>query len=114
MEQIPDSLIESARIDGANEYVTWWKIVMPNVRPAWLTLTILMFQALWGETGGQFLRDEAIKPLSFAMQQIAMGGVARQGAFSAVSLLMFVVPVAFFIFTQSHIIETMATSGMKE
>jgi len=114
MEQIPDSLIESARIDGANEYTTWWRIVMPNVRPAWLTLTILMFQSLWGDTGGQFLRDEAIKPLSFAMQQIAMGGAARHGASSAVSLLLFTVPVAFFIFTQSHIIETMATSGMKE
>ena len=114
MEQIPDSLIESARLDGATEYRTFWSIIMPNVKPAWLTLTILMFQILWGETGGQFIRDEALKPLSFAMQQIAMGGVARVGAFSAVSLIMFVVPVVFFIVAQSNIIETMTSSGMKE
>jgi len=114
MEQIPDSLLESARIDGASEYRTFWTIVMPNVKPAWLTLMILMFQLLWGETGGQFIRSEQLKPLSFAMQQIAMGGVARVGAFSAVSLILFVVPVTFFIAAQSNIIETMATSGMKE
>jgi len=114
MEQIPDSIIESAKIDGASEIRIFWSIVMPNVKPAWLTLAILMFQMLWGETGGLFLRSEELKPLSFSMQQIAMGGIARAGAFSAVSLILFTVPVVFFIFAQSRIIETMATSGIKE
>jgi len=114
MEQVPDSLIESAQLDGASEYRIFWSIIMPNVKPAWLTLMILMFHTLWGETGGQFIRYEHLKPLSFAMQQIAMGGVARVGAFSAVSLILFTVPVTFFIVTQGNIIETMATSGMKE
>ena len=114
MEQIPDSLLESARLDGASEYRVFWTIIMPNVKPAWLTLSILMFQTLWGETGGQLIRSEQLKPLSFAMQQIAMGGVARVGAFSAVSLILFIVPVGFFIVAQGNIIETMATSGMKE
>jgi len=114
MEQIPDSIIESAKIDGASEFRVFWSIIMPNVKPAWLTLSILMFQLLWGETGGLFLRSEELKPLSFSMQQIAMGGIARAGAFSAVSLILFIVPVLFFIFAQSRIIETMATSGIKE
>jgi len=114
MEQIPDSIIESAKIDGASEFKIYWSIVMPNVKPAWLTLAILMFQLLWGETGGLFLRSEELKPLSFSMQQIAMGGIARAGAFSAVSLILFTVPVVFFIFAQSRIIETMASSGIKE
>jgi len=114
MEQIPDSIIESAKLDGASEFRVFWSIIMPNVKPAWLTLAILMFQLLWGETGGLFLRSEELKPLGFAMQQIAMGGIARAGAFSAVSLILFIVPVLFFIFAQSRIIETMATSGIKE
>src|SRR5690625_3725915 len=38
MEEIPDSLLESARIDGASEYKIFWTIVMPMVKPAWLTL----------------------------------------------------------------------------
>lgn len=114
MEQIPDSLIESARLDGANEYKIFWTIIMPNVKPAWLTLTILMFQYLWGTTGSNFLRSEQLKPLNFALNQIVAGGVARAGAGSAVGLILMTVPIAFFIIAQSNIIETMSTSGMKE
>ena len=114
MEQIPDSLVESARIDGCSEAKIWWTVVMPNVKPAWLTLIILMFQALWATTGGVFLRDEALKPLTFAMGQIAAGGVARAGVGAAVMFITMMVPVTFFIFSQGKIIETMTTSGMKE
>ena len=114
MEQVPDSLIESARLDGASEFFIWRKIVMPNVKPAWLTLIILMFQMLWATTGGVFLRSEELKPLTFAMNQIAQGGVARAGAGAAVMLITMAVPITFFIFSQSKIIETMATSGMKD
>ena len=58
MEQLPDSLMESARLDGAGEFRIFWSIVMPNVKPAWLTLAIFQFQQMWGNTGGTFLRDE--------------------------------------------------------
>ena len=114
MEQIPDSLIESARLDGASEFRIYWSIVMPNVKPAWLTLTILMFQALWGNTGGVLLRSEQLRPLSFALNQVAAGGVARAGVGASVGFLMMMVPITFFIFAQSRIIETMTTAGMKE
>jgi len=114
MEQIPDSLVESARLDGASEFSIYWTIIMPNVKPAWLTLVILMFQALWATTGGVFLRSEQLKPLNFAMSQIVGGGIARAGAGAAVMLIMMSVPITFFIFSQSKIIETMTTSGMKE
>lgn len=114
MEQIPDSLLESARIDGASEYLIYWRIVMPNVKPAWLTLMILMFQSLWGTTGGGFLRSEQLKPLNYALNQIVQGGIARVGAASAVGLILMIVPIVLFIITQSNIIETMTTSGMKE
>ena len=114
MGQIPDSLIESARIDGAIEFTIYARIVMPNVKPAWLTLIILMFQQLWATTGGIFLRSEQLKPLSFAMNQIVGGGIARAGAGAAVMLFMMSVPIIFFIVSQSRILETMATSGLKD
>jgi ABC-type glycerol-3-phosphate transport system permease component len=114
MRQIPDSLIESARLDGAKEFFIWRKIVMPNVKPAWLTLIILMFQALWGNTGGVLIRSEQLRPLTFAMQQLAGGGIARAGVGAAVMLITMAVPVTFFIVSQSQMIETMATSGMKD
>lgn len=114
MEQIPDSLIESARLDGASEYQIFYKIIMPNVKPAWLTLTILMFQFLWGNTGANFLRSEQLKPLNYALNQIVQGGVARAGAANAVGVVLMSVPIIFFIYAQSNILETMSTSGMKE
>lgn len=114
MEQIPDSLIESARLDGASEYKIFWTIIMPNVKPAWLTLAVLQFQQMWGNTGSAFLRDEELKPLQFALQQIVNGGPARTGAGAVVTLIIAAIPITFFIICQSSIIETMTTSGMKE
>jgi multiple sugar transport system permease protein len=107
-------MVESARIDGASEYKIYWRIVMPNVKPAWLTLIILSFQGLWANTGGVFLRNEELKPLSYAMNQIAGGGIARAGAGAAVMFIMMIVPVTFFIIAQSQMIETLTTSGMKD
>ena len=114
MTQIPDSLIESARIDGASEFRIYANIVMPNVKPAWLTVIILMFHSLWAATGGVFLRSEVLKPLSFALNQIVGGGIARQGSGAAVALIMMIPPIVFFLISQAQIMETMATSGMKE
>jgi ABC-type glycerol-3-phosphate transport system permease component len=114
MEQIPVSLMESARLDGAGETRIFWSIIMPNVKPAWMTLAIFQFQSLWGNTGNMFLRDEQIKPLQFAMQQITAGGAQRAGASAAVAFIIAAIPITFFLCTQSKILETMTTSGMKD
>ncbi|MCR5829270.1 MAG: carbohydrate ABC transporter permease [Lachnospiraceae bacterium] len=114
MEQLPISLMESARLDGASEYRIFWSIVMPNVKPAWLTLAIFQFQQMWGNTGSMFLRDEQLKPLQFALQQIAAGGTARAGASAAVTFIIAAVPILFFLACQSNVLETMTTSGIKE
>ncbi len=114
MEQLPDSLMESARLDGASEWKIFWSIVMPNVKPAWLTLAIFQFQQMWGNTGGLFLRNEELKPLQYALQQITAGGTARAGAAAAVTFIVAAVPIIFFLICQSNVLETMTTSGMKD
>lgn len=114
MEQIPDSLIESARLDGANEVIIFWKIVMPNVKPAWLTLAIFQFQHMWSNTGALFLRNEELKPLQYALSQISQGGAARAGAAAAVTFIIAAVPITFFVICQKNVLETMTTSGMKD
>ncbi|WDH85090.1 MULTISPECIES: carbohydrate ABC transporter permease [Paenibacillus] len=114
MEQIPDALIEAAKIDGASEYRIFWSVVMPNVKPAWLTLIILLFQILWGTDGNGFIYSENLKTLTSATTNIIQGGIARAGVGAAVALIMMSVPITIFVFSQSRIIETMATSGMKE
>lgn len=114
MEQIPDSLLEAAKIDGASEYRIFFQIVMPLVKPAWLTLTILSFQTLWGTWGGNFIYSEQLKTLPYALNQIIQGGIVRAGPGAAVAMFMMIVPVTIFIVSQSSIIQTMASSGMKE
>lgn len=114
MEQLPDSLMESARLDGAGEFRIFWSIVMPNVKPAWLTLAIFQFQQMWSNTGGTFLRDEQLKPLQYALYQISAGGAARAGAGAAVTFIIAAVPITFFLICQSNVLETMTSSGMKE
>jgi len=88
--------------------------MMPLARPAWLTLVILQFQGLWGATGGTYIYSEKLKPLSYALSQIVGGGVARTGVAAAVALFMLIVPLTVFVISQSNVIETMATSGIKE
>ncbi len=115
MEQVPDSLIDAASIDGASPMKTLFTVVMPVVKPAWITLFIISFQNLWVTTGGSFIYSENLKPLSAMLSQIAAdAGVARTGVVAAASLLMFVIPVVIFILSQSNVMETMATSGMKD
>lgn len=114
MGQVPDDLIESAYIDGANDFQIYWRIIMPLAKPAWLTLIILQFQGLWGNTGGSFIYEEKLKPISHALSQIVGGGVARTGVAAAVTLMMIMVPLSIFIISQSNVIETMATSGIKD
>ena len=112
--QIPDSLLEAATIDGAQEFTIYWKIIMPLCKPAWITLVILSFQPMWGTTGGVFIYSEELKPVSYVLSQLVSGGIARTGVSSAVSLIMMLVPVAVFVISQSNVIETMSTSGMKD
>lgn len=113
-QMVPNSVLESARMDGAKEITVFWKIVMPMVKPAWLTLIIFSMQGLWGIGETRFIQSEELKTLNYALSQILAGGIARTGTGSAAGVLMMIVPIVVFIITQSNIIETMSTSGMKE
>src|SRR5690606_6806607 len=114
MEQLPDSMLEAAKIDGASEYRIYWTIVMANVKPAWLTLLILQFPALWGTDGGNFIYSENLKTLHYALGQISEGGIARAGVAAAVALILMIVRITLFVISQSSVMQTMATSGLKD
>ena len=113
MEQVNDSILESARIDGAGEFRIYWSIVMPYAKPAWITLVILQVQGLWG-IASAYIYSEDLKSLSQAMGQIVSGGIARAGAAGAAGVVMLVVPITVFIMSQSKVVETMGSSGIKE
>lgn len=113
MVQIPDTVIEAATIDGAGILKIYYRICMPLVKPAALTLIIFSFQGLWNSTGGSYIYDEAWKLLPTVLNDVASAGIARVGSASAASVLMMIPPCVLFIFTQSRIVETMAFSGIK-
>ena len=114
MEGLPMSLIESAKIDGAKELRIFWQIVMPNVKPAWLTMIIFSVQGLWNSRASTVIYSEAKKTLVYALQQIQAGGIARTGQAAAVTVVVMLVPIITFVLSQSQILETMATSGLKD
>lgn len=114
IEGIPDEILESARIDGAGEWRIFFRLVMPAVKPAWLTLIIFTFQSIWNTTGVQYLYSENLKMLPVALQQISTAGLARAGIASAVTVILMLPPILIFIFSQGAVIETMAHSGIKD
>ena len=115
MEQLPMSIIEAARIDGYNEFKIYWHIVMPNVKPAWLTLVIFSFQGIWNDTSvSSMVFTESLRTLPSALGQVSGGGIARVGAASAASLILMLPPILIFIFAQNRVVETMAFAAIKE
>ena len=114
MDGFPMSLIEAAKIDGAHEMLIFWKLVMPNVKPAWLTISIFSIQGLWNNAQVQYIYSESKKMIRYALDQVALGGIARTGQQNAIIVFTMSVPIVFFIFSQSQIMETMATSGLKD
>ena len=114
MEGIPMSLIEAAKIDGASQWKIFIRIVMPNVKPAWLTLIIYSFQDLWNAGASIYIHSEQLKSFNYAISQITAGGIKRAGASAAATVIMMLVPITVFVINQSNIIETYGSSGMKD
>lgn len=113
-QMIPDTLLEAARLDGAGENRIFFSICLPLVKPAIMTLLIYSFQGIWNSTGGSYIFDEKLKTLPTALNNIITSGISRTGVSSAVSLLLILPPIAVFLFAQSNVLQTMATSGMKD
>ncbi len=112
--QLPDAMIEAAKVDGASLLRICWGIVIPNSKPALMTIIIFQFQAAWNATGGTLVYDEALKTIPVVVQQIAAAGIARQGAIYAAAVVLMIPPLVIFIAAQSQVMETMAHAGMKD
>lgn len=111
---IPDSLLEAARMDGCSHFQIYWRVIMPLSKPAWLTVGILMFQQVWSMDNTNYVYDESMKTLPYALSQITSGALVRVGAGQAVGVLMMIVPAIVFMVNQTKIIDTMASAGIKE
>lgn len=111
---VNDSALESARLEGASENKIFWTIAMPMVKPAWITLIIFAFKDLWNTGANMYIYSEQLKTFNYAISQLVTTGIARTGVSAASTVVMMIVPILVFVITQSNVIETMSTSGMKD
>jgi ABC-type glycerol-3-phosphate transport system permease component len=114
IDTIPDTLLEAAKVDGAKEWRIFLWIILPMIKPAWLTVMIFSVQNLWNARASNFIYSEQLKTLPYALSQIISGGIARAGVGAAVTLFVMIVPLVMFILAQSNVLQTMASSGIKE
>lgn len=118
IDQVPDTIIEAAVIDGATDWQIYTRVVLPMIKPAIATVAILAFQATWNnvETSDLFLNDESLKTFAFYMSTLTSSTgntVAGTGLSAAASLIMFIPNLVIFIFLQKQVMDTMAHSGIK-
>ena len=112
--QVPDAMIEAAKVDGAGLFRICWQIVMPNQKPALMTLIIFAFQAAWNIQAGSVVFQEQYKTLPTVVTQAASSGLARAGVAMAAAVFMLVPPIIVFMLAQRQVIETMSHSGIKD
>lgn len=110
---VPDSLLEAARIDGAGPVSIYFKIVMPITKPAWMTLMLLSFQSLWSAMPSGTVFSEKLKTLPYVLSSITAGGIARAGSAMVAAVLMIIPPIIILVISQTNVVETMGSAGMK-
>lgn len=97
ISQTPDAMIEAANVDGAGLFRICWQIVMPNQKPALMTVVIFSFQAAWNIQGGTLVFDESLKTLPTVVQQAASAGLTRAGVTMAAAVFMLIPPIVIFM-----------------
>lgn len=116
MQQLPDSFLEAARIDGAGELTIFFKIVFPFLKPVVATLVVFSFVSNWNDffTPLIFTQDQALKTLPLAMQLISSGNsIARAGATGAATFITILPTILIYVFMQKNVVDSMAYSGIK-
>lgn len=117
MDQVPDAVIEAAKLDGANDFQILLKIIIPLVKPALATVGILTFQISWNatESSALYITNETLRTFAFYLSSLtnATNTVAGVGMAAAAGLIMFLPNLFIFILLQSKVMNTMTHSGVK-
>ena len=110
---VPFALLEAAKIDGAGMGRIYWSIILPIVKPAAMTMMLFSFQSMWSLVPSGTVFSEQMKTLPQVMTSITQGGIARSGSAMAVTVLLMIPPILVFLISQSNVLETMSSSGIK-
>ena len=117
-ESIPVSVEESARIDGASIFRTYWSIVLPMARPALVTIFILSFQGSWNELAHFIIsaQSTSLATLTKGVAQLASGqlGVGNRFPLKLAASCLMTIPVAILFFIFQRRIMNVASGAVKE
>ena len=118
IDQVPDELIEAAKIDGANDWHIITKIIIPLIIPALATVAILTFQMIWNstESSNLYIITETKKTFAFYMTTLTANqavSIAGAGMAAAAGLITFLPNLIIFVLMQSRVMDTMSHSGIK-
>ncbi|MGI6368775.1 MAG: carbohydrate ABC transporter permease [Anaerolineae bacterium] len=113
--QIPQDLIDAARIDGANEFGIFMRIILPLVKPALAVITLFEVLHRWGDFMAPliYLNEARLYTISLGLQQYRSERSTEWGYLMAASTIVTAPVIALFIFTQRTFIEGITLTGIK-
>ncbi len=118
IDQLPNELIEAAKVDGATDFQIYYMIVLPLIKSAIATVAILAFQSVWNnvETSSIFTNSVGNYTLAYYLSILTQNSntIAGQGMQAAATLLLFLPNFILFIVMQSKVMATMAYTGIKQ
>ena len=118
LSSIPDELVEAARIDGANEFTIYFRIILPLLKPALIAMMIFTAIGEWNNFLWPLIittsQDMATLPVALAnLRNSGAGNIGTQGIIMAASLITSIPTIALYFATQKHFIRGIALSGIK-
>jgi multiple sugar transport system permease protein len=112
---IPDELLDAARIDGLNEYGTFFRIVLPLSKPVLATLTIFTFVNIWNDFMGPMIYFDSVylKTIPLGIRMFLGQYSTEYGLIMAASVVSLVPVFVVFLMFQRFFVEGVATTGLK-
>lgn len=118
IDQVPDELVEAAKLDGAGDWHIMVHIIIPLIKPALATVAILAFQFIWGstESSNLYIITETKKTFAFYLTTLTANqsvSIAGAGMAAVAGLIMTLPSIIIFVILQGQVMDTMSHSGIK-
>ncbi len=112
---VPNDLVDAARLDGAGEFTIYWRLIVPQLRPAMATLGIFTFMGSWNDYLWPLIaiNDQDKMTLPLALTFFNSQHSTRYDMEMAASVLIIAPIILVFLFFQRQFVNAFATSGMK-
>ena len=116
IKDLPDSLIEAARLDGCSEFGIYWRIILPNCKPALGALALLSFRDNWAQFLWPFIvaSSDALKTFPLGLAQMEGIDSAAYHEIMAIAVIGMIPAALIFLFFQRAFVRGIALTGLKE